>query len=86
MVSMKTPQPVTVVTVPDPHNPTRLLRPSAVAARIGLSIPTIWRLRRRGDFPAPIRLSVGAIAFREADIEAWIKQRAARFGEPAETV
>ena len=83
---MKTKTPVTVLTVPDSHTPTRLLRPSAVAARIGLSIPTIWRLRRRGDFPAPIQLSVGAIAFREQDVERWIAARAARLERMPETV
>jgi len=85
MVFMKMPQPLTLVTVPDKHTPTRLLRPSTVAERIGLSIPTIWRLRRRGDFPAPVRVSAGAIAFIESDIEKWIADRSARFTETVET-
>lgn len=57
--------------------PTRLLRPAVVADRIAVSLPTLWRMRRRGDFPQPIKLSPGTVAWKEADIEAWIAQRIA---------
>ena len=57
--------------------PTRLLRPRDVAARIGLSKVTIYRLERAGQFPKSIQLSRGAIAWRETDIEQWIDQREA---------
>ena len=73
---MKTPHPAEVVTT-IPHQPKRAVRPSEVSKRTGLSIPTIWRLRRRGDFPQPFRLSRGAIAWLEADIDNWIASRAA---------
>lgn len=65
-----------VVTVT--KQPTRALRPSEVARRTGLSIPTIWRMRRRGEFPQPFRLSRGAVAWLETDIDTWITERAAR--------
>jgi predicted DNA-binding transcriptional regulator AlpA len=32
----------------------RIVRPRELADRIGLSLATIWRLRRRGDLPEPI--------------------------------
>ena len=54
---------------------TRLLRKPAVIARVGLSSTTIWRLERAGQFPRSIQISRGAIAWREADIEAWITER-----------
>jgi len=37
----------------------RIIRPRELAERIGLSLASIWRLRRRGDPPEPIRLSPG---------------------------
>lgn len=55
---------------------TRLLRKPAVLDRIGVSDTTLWRLERRGDFPKSIRISPGAVAWREHDIEAWIASRA----------
>ena len=58
------------------HTPSRLLRKPAVVARVGLSATTLWRLERAGEFPRSFRISPGAVAWREADIEAWISQRA----------
>lgn len=57
-------------------SPTRLLRKPAVIERVALSDTTIWRLARAGKFPRAIRISPGAVAWREADIEAWIALRA----------
>ena len=53
----------------------RLLRLPVVVARVGLSATTIWRLRRRGQFPDPVRISSGCVAWREADVESWIASR-----------
>lgn len=56
---------------------TRLLRKPAVLERVALSDTTVWRLERAGKFPRSIKLSAGAVAWRENDIEAWIQERAA---------
>ena len=53
----------------------RLLRLPVVVARVGLSATTIWRQRRCGQFPAPVRISPGCVAWREADVESWIASR-----------
>jgi excisionase family DNA binding protein len=50
------------------------------AARVGsrallVSTETVLRWTRRGELPA-IRLPGGAIRFREAEIEAWLQERA----------
>lgn len=58
-----------------PHH-TRLLRKPAVLERVGLSDTTLWRLERAGRFPKSIRISPGAVAWRETDIENWITERA----------
>ena len=57
-------------------NPTRLLRKPAGIARVALSDTTIWRLERAGKCPRSLRISPGAVAWRERDIEAWIAERA----------
>jgi prophage regulatory protein len=54
----------------------RILRPRNLSARLGLSLATLWRLRRRGDLPEPIRLSPGCVGWRASDIEAWLTARA----------
>jgi prophage regulatory protein len=56
----------------------RILRPRELAERIGLSLATLWRLRRRGDLPEPIRLSPGCVGWRASEIDAWLTERAER--------
>src|SRR5439155_11748996 len=53
----------------------RILRPREVFVRVGLSRTTIWRAVRRGDFPAPRRLSANAVGWRASDVDAWIASR-----------
>jgi predicted DNA-binding transcriptional regulator AlpA len=59
-------------------NPDRIIRPRELAARIGLSLATIWRLRRRGDLPEPIRLSPGCVGWHLSDIDTWLASRGQR--------
>jgi predicted DNA-binding transcriptional regulator AlpA len=54
---------------------TRLLRKPAVLARVPMSDTTLWRRVKDGGFPAPVKISTNAIAWREADIEQWIAER-----------
>ena len=51
------------------------LRARDVQTRVGLSRTTIWRLVRRGEFPAPRRLSANAIGWLASEVEAWIGSR-----------
>ncbi len=37
----------------------------------------LWRLRKAGKFPKPIKLGGQRIAYVEAEIDAWIEQRIA---------
>lgn len=36
---------------------------------------TFWNMRRRGDFPAGIRIAPNRIAWRLSDVRAWIASR-----------
>ena len=54
-----------------------LLRPSAVARRLGVSRSTLWRLSRNDpDFPKSIGLTRGAVAWRVSELDAWVDRRA----------
>jgi len=48
-----------------------------VKARVGLSATTIWRLRRTGNFPVPVKIAPGSVAFVKDEIDAWIAARMA---------
>ncbi len=54
----------------------RIVTPRAVSARTSLSRTTIWRMVRKGQFPAPIPLSDNRIGWPESAITAWLTQRA----------
>lgn len=58
--------------------PTRLLRKKKVLERVPYSDTTLWRRVKDGSFPAPIRISANAVAWRESDIERWIAEKAER--------
>ncbi|RFC67788.1 helix-turn-helix transcriptional regulator [Mesorhizobium denitrificans] len=56
----------------------RLLTEKEVTKIIGLSRVVIWEMRKRGDFPQPLKLTpgqTGAIRWRLSEIENWIETR-----------
>ncbi len=53
----------------------RLLAPSQTANRAALSYRAIQRLVQAKQFPEPVRLSAGRIAFIESEVNAWIAAR-----------
>lgn len=55
----------------------RLARLPEVMRATGLPRSTIYKLMAAGDFPASIRLAPRAMAWRLAEVHAWISQRAA---------
>jgi predicted DNA-binding transcriptional regulator AlpA len=54
----------------------RLISKKEVTRLTSLSGTTIWRLARAGQFPAPIQLSRGRVAFLQSQVTAWIIARA----------
>ena len=52
----------------------RILRPSQVLARTGLSKSTLYELVAKGSFPSPIRISGRATGWIEAEVDAWIRR------------
>lgn len=60
----------------------RFISPQELSSLTGLSLPTLWRLRRRGDLPQPTQLSPRRIGWPVATIREWF---AARVIEPRKT-
>ena len=60
------------------------LRIEIVTAVIGLSVPTVYRLMAKGDFPRPIKLTSSARAWKLSDIIDWMQSRAAARGPSEE--
>jgi prophage regulatory protein len=58
----------------------RLLSWREVQQVTGLGRTTAWRLRKTGDFPQPVALSPGRVAWRERDIAAWSESRSLPLG------
>lgn len=52
-----------------------LMRPRELARALGVSTTTLWRMRRRGDLPDPIRISPGAVGWRADEIDEWLASR-----------
>ena len=59
---------------PTPVDPIRRL--PHVVKRVGVSGATIWRMRRRGEFPEPLHLSPGCVGWLDSDIVKWLATRA----------
>ena len=53
----------------------RLLKQNEVLIAVGLSRMAVYKLRKQGQFPAPVVLGVGALRWRESDVQAWIASR-----------
>jgi prophage regulatory protein len=52
-----------------------LLRVGCVSKVTGLSVPTIYRLMAKRDFPRPVKLTSYARAWKRSEIMAWIDSR-----------
>ena len=62
---------------------TNILRLPAVLERVGIGKTGLYGLISRGEFPPPIKLSVRAVGWCEADVEQWINARPRTVGTRA---
>ena len=53
----------------------RIIRPRELESVLSVSQATLWRMRRRGELPQPLRISAGAVGWRESTISEWLDQR-----------
>ena len=61
-----------------PRPERQILRVADLQAQLNLSRTTIWRLRRAGQFPQPIRLSANAVGWPVHLIDEWLAERPRR--------
>lgn len=61
------------VSAQDTNAPDRIIRSKEVQELTGLSRTTIWRLERKGEFPARVPLTSGSIGWRLNEVQAWIR-------------
>jgi len=53
----------------------KFLRLKKVTDKTGLSRSTIYRLEAAGDFPNRVKLSQGAVAWHEDQVDGWMRAR-----------
>ncbi len=61
----------------------RLIRRAEVIARVGLCKASIYNRINSGEFPRPISIGGGRVAWLESDIDQWIAERLADAGRAA---
>lgn len=53
----------------------QILRPAQVADLLGISVVSLWRLRKRGDFPTAFKICGGRIVgWKASTINMWISE------------
>jgi prophage regulatory protein len=60
---------------------TRALRLTQVCEAVGLSRASIWRMVRCGDFPAPFKIGLRAVAWSVVEVDQWLADRMAERGK-----
>lgn len=55
--------------------PGKLVRLPAVEERTGFKKSSVYAGVKAGTFPAPVRLSARAVAWRDEDLDQWIAER-----------
>ena len=63
--------------MPERLSPEELILRNELRLLVPLSVTTVWRMERRGEFPRRISISTRRVAWRRSEVEAWLEQRAA---------
>jgi len=53
----------------------KIIRNKELAEMLTISVPTLWRMEKRGELPTKIRISERISGWRESDIHEWLKKR-----------
>jgi prophage regulatory protein len=66
------------------EQPRRIIRPSSVCHRTGLSRTTLWRRERKGTFPQRVKLNEdgSAVGYYEDEIDQWVRDLIRGTGRP----
>ncbi|MDD2230779.1 MAG: AlpA family phage regulatory protein [Candidatus Cloacimonetes bacterium] len=52
-----------------------VLKRAEVVALVGLGYTTIWRLEKKGEFPARRKLSIGRVGWLHSEVQGWLDSR-----------
>lgn len=64
----------------------KVLGKKIICEMLGVSPTTLWRMVKRGDFPAPIQISPGRVGWVEEKAEAYIDSRPQGVVKPSENL
>lgn len=53
-----------------------VIRPKFIKQKTGLSLSTVNRLEKLGEFPKRRKLSIGSVGWLESEIDTWAERRA----------
>lgn len=52
-----------------------VIRPKALCKLLSVSMPTLWRMEKRGDLPKRVSISERAVGWLKSDIEEWLESK-----------
>ena len=81
MLPIAPPHPTSASTPGTATQPVKLIRLPSVEELTGLKRSSIYAAMRVGNFPGSVRLSVRAVAWREAEVLTWIAERSNTWGQ-----
>lgn len=58
-------------------NPMGMMRAKQVLELVPFGRASLWKFAKTGQFPAPVRVSAGVTAWRNADVIAWFEAQSA---------
>ena len=53
----------------------KLIRPNELAEMLSVSLPTLWRMEKRGNLPPKRQISKRAVGWLDTDIKEWLESR-----------
>lgn len=53
----------------------KILRPKQVTVFLGISLATLWRMIKRGEFVPKVQITKRSVGFFEEDVLAWAENR-----------
>ncbi len=56
-------------------NNLEVIRPNDLAKMLSVSLPTLWRMEKRGELPKKIQISERTVGWLKSDIQEWLESK-----------